>query len=75
MRLSSRRRNADVALEAERKGRDRRAATESVEGQIDEQVFGAAAGDRVHSSGPVTPFTRAKARLNYPNRVSISAEF
>jgi hypothetical protein len=38
---------ADVALEADRKCRDRRTAAESSEGQIHKQVFGAAAGDRV----------------------------
>ena len=43
---------ADVPLEADRKGRDRRTAAESPEGQVDEQVFGAAPRDRVPLVGP-----------------------
>jgi hypothetical protein len=43
---------ADVPLETERQGRDRRTSPESTEGQVDEQVFGVAPRDRVLVVGP-----------------------
>ncbi len=50
----------DVPLESDRQGRYRRTAPEPAQGQVDEQVLGAAPGDRIPLVGAGDPLDQGE---------------